>query len=71
MPGATGESPTPAPVLINHATLFKYLLHDDDNEVNNLCSSPQLSMSVFKDIYLTCVLSLSLYPETRKRNGIY
>ena len=41
VPGATGASPTPDPVPINQATFFKYLLHDDDNEVNNVCSNPQ------------------------------
>ena len=40
VPGAIGESPTPDPVPINHATFFKYVLHNDDNEVNNVCSNP-------------------------------
>ena len=63
MPGAIGERPIPAPVPINHATFFKYLLGDDD-EVDNLCSNFQLKRGVFKYIYILYIGPFILYSDT-------
>ena len=71
MPGATGASPTPAPVPINQAIFLKYLLDGDDNEVNKLCDMPQLSLGVVKYLDVVSFQSLPLYPDTGNWNRIY